>query len=514
MINIINNLGNYSLHCFSTTKLDLTGNITFKDKYGCNGIIRTTRCKYLYIAIPKEEVDKTLNAIKIVAGIHYTFVDILDIFKEMSFNYEYIEKDEDIRFLNTKYRGYYVIEIKTESKKKDYRHRYYAFCMVRHFYYDQYKLIKYLKIHRFLKTDLEKILMLALIAVEGNSHSFVSNNIPLDDNLTFESLLESYRWFDNNAPTGFRYTNNYKLYFDYDIEDVLEIINNSIEKIKSTLFSYSHLNNYDNYNLKSICNIEKLNIDEEYFKKAMRLKSDKVLYKDDNYIIFSISWGELHGKKNLITIPINLNSKIKHNSLPGYNILKPKIAKYIVNLDKPSKQVVDNCIILNSYTSILNLKNRKFINTLCDQEEASNYPLLLKNKYKKLVETNIFVNSKDELKHYNLQKYVKYPIFKNYKTHHLYFTKDGLFLHQLESQDQVLDSFMTNFKESILNYNEIIKKCNEVFKNSQLDIGVITCNVCDDTNAIYITDISAYPIMSGNFVKTLYLQKINSMCST
>jgi hypothetical protein len=504
------NLNNYSKYYLSNNDIDLDSNIKFLERWGCNGFIRNSNIKHLYIAIPKEEVDATLDFVNDRNDTSYTFDNTLAIFKEMGFNYQYKLIDENITFRGKDYSNYYVIKISIEDCHQK---RYYAFCMVRHFYYDEATLIRYLRIYKFLNNDIDKIIALSAISYFSPGYTFSGRKVPLDINVTFKDLLKLYKNDNcNNLTFGMSFK---KLPINNDLNYNVQSLLHSIEDFKNELKTIKKcgffINEYDKPYNNFIFSSGDLNISPESINKLIKL--NRSIYNNANFSI-NLPHFIYHPDKPLIidkcalliTRPIKLSKYC--------TIIDPIAPKYVVNMGKSTRYTISNEIIINDYNIIKKLKNRRFVNKIANQEEFTNFPLKLLKVTKTLKnDKEIVINSKEELVNsgLNIKKYIKQPIFKNSNKHYLFFTKNDLFLHQIEVDTHIIDDKMTEF----LQYNKVSKialeKSLEVFKNSKLDIGVIIADVCKDTGDIYIIDVSPF-IDNGIYATKKYLQKINDIC--
>ncbi len=505
------NLNNYSKYYLSHNDINLDSNIKFLERSGCNGFIRSSPIKYICIVIPKEEVDNTLKASNDTNDTSYTFEDVLDIFKEMGFNYQYKLINKNIDFRQKSYSDYYVIKIPIEDCHQK---RYYAFCMVRHFYYDQKTLIRYLRAYRFLNSDIDKIITLSIISHFSAGYTFSGRKIPLNVNTTFKDLLKHYKEDNSNnlnygisakkSPIGEN--------LNYNVQALLDFIELQKNEMKTIREYESFIDEYNTPYNNFIFSSGDLNISPKSINKLRRFSVS--VSSNVNFAIYKTAL-TYHWDKPLIIDKCALLISRPTKMLKYCTIVDPIAPKYVVNMGKSTKYNVTDEIVINNYSIIKKLKNRRFINKISDQEESTNFPLKLLKVSKTLKnDEEIVINSKEELINSNLdlKKYVKQPIFKNSNKHYLFFTKNGLFLHQIKLDTHIIDDKMIEFSEYTKVSKIILEKSLEVFKNSKLDIGVITADVCKDTENIYITDVSPF-IDNGIYATKKYLQKINDICA-
>lgn len=504
------NVNNYSKYYLSHDDISLDSVINFKERQGCNGFIRNSTVKYIYIVIPKKEVDYTLKVANDINETSYTFEDVLDIFKEMGFNYQYKLINESINFRDLFYKNYYLIKISIEDCNQK---RYYAFCMVRHFYYEQELLIRYLRVYRFLNSDIDKIIALSLISHFSSGYTFSGRKVPLNINITFKDLLKYYKNHGSNSLSYGIIVNKLPIQYNlkYDVQTLLDFIEFQKNEIKA-IGEYESFTDeqgipYNNF----IFNSGYLNISP---KSINNLKKFPIYHVNDTFTITKESF-TYHDSKPLIIDKCALLISRPTKMSKYCTIIDPIAPKYIVNMGKFTKYNVSNEIVINNYSIVKKLKSRKFINKIADQEESTTFPLKLLKVSKTLKnDDGIVINSKEELinSNLNVKKYVTQPIFKNSNKHYLFFTKDGLFLHQIKLDTHMIDDKMIEFSEYTKISKIVLEKSLEVFKNSKLDIGVIIADVCKDTDAIYITDVSPF-IDNGIYATKKYLQKINDICA-
>lgn len=502
------NINNYSKCFLSDNKLSLNDAIPLAHRSGCNGFIKSSSAKYIYIAIPEDSINNVLNYVYENTSIKYTLDDVLSIFTEMTFNYTYNFIDGDIDFLNNLYKGYYIFEIENITNKL---HRYYAFCMLRHFYYAQDILTTYLSIYNKLETEWDKIIALSLCTSFQSQYSFIGAHIPLINSLTFQDIHRIYlNDYDNNTCSGVLCSNITNI-------NVSTIISN-INMIKNTI-----LNNVDN--IKSLIietnpilekyqtihnNILKWNIHESY---------NYIFYNGMNKYItingITIRYRESYISDLIIpSIPSKLN--IIRKFIPKfYDILKPIVPKIIVNITSTSRN--NDIKTLNPSTIISKLKNRTFINKLTNQEEPSNFPIKFVKKIKTKNDSSFIVNSKKELERIqklgqvDFKKFVKQRVLKNSNKHYLFFTKKELFLYQIRLEDRIIDDDDPDIKRFILkDTKNLILTCQNIFNSSGLDIGVITVDVNLKTQEYVIEDICTY-VHNGTLSSTKYLNEVNNL---
>lgn len=502
------NINNYSKCLLSNDKMPLNDASLLADRSGCNGFIRSSSAKYLYIAIPKSSVDNVLNYVYENTNIKYTLDDVLSIFTEMTFNYTYNFVDTQINFLDNTYNGYYIFEIENVTNKL---HRYYAFCMLRHFYYAQDILTTYLGIYNKLETEWDKIIALSLCTSFQQQYSFIGHCIPLINNLTFQAIHEIYCKNSGNTNSLGVVCSNIKSInistIISNIDIIKNIILNNVDHIKSLIIETNpllkHYQTIDN-------DILKWNIDPSYhfifnnsMNKYINIDGIQIRYKESNI-----------GDLIIPQIPLKLNI-IKKYIPKFYNILKPIAPKILVNITSTTRN--NNIKTLNCSSIISKLKNRAFINKLTNQEEPNNFPVKFVKKIKTKNDDSFIVNSKKELEiiqksgQVDFKKFIKQQILKNSNKHYLFFTKKELFLYQIQLEDCIIDDDDPNIKQFILKDTEnLIVTCQDIFNNSGLDIGVIVVNVNLKTQEYIIEDICTY-VHNGALSSTKYLNEVNNL---
>ena len=499
---MIININNYSLALLSDIKLELNSDIKFNHRSGCNGFVRNSRKKYMYLVIPKKNITQVLTTVKNRSGITYTLDDVLDILKEMSFVYNYIFIDKTIKFMNDFNHGYYVFEIPII---KNHYHRYYSFCMLRHFYYGETVLIDYLSRYHELKDDLEKIISLGMIhSTNTGFYTFVSNRLPIDHNLNFTKLLNYYYYARHNTP-GEGFHVNLKTTFNNDVKVYKEfILKNSNNVNKNIRFESEFI-------ISNYLSNDNINIDD---KQLMHFKSLGSYYIEriDN-IAVNYKSIKIPNEAIILNKPSIIN--ITKNLLPKKHLfLLPKTPEYVINVNKVVRKNHDYNVI-NDSKIISSLKNRKLVNTLANQKESNTYPFKFVKNIKTKKDEFFIINNEQELveinKNINIKKYLKEPYYKNSKNHYLFYTKEGLFLYQIKLDDYIIDNSNTDIlKYMVKDSTSLISKCHDIFKKSNLDIGVITIKVNTDNDDYFITDISSF-IENGSYCTNKYLSELNKL---
>ncbi len=515
------NINNYSLCNLSETSYDINNQtVRLENRHGCNGFVRSSRKKYLYLAIPKKHIENVLKTVKEQSNNDYSLDDVLEIFKEMSFNYDYTYNDGNITFMDESYKGFYLFKI--ENSINQY-HRYYAFCMIRHFYYGENILINYLNSYKELPSELDKIIALSIFNRFTSVYSFVGNILPLDKEINFKELLSLYYIMGGNC-------NNTGLNIGYidmiDNPPVTEILA-QIQKLKEQLLNYKPVGVFKDENLKEtfkayileeLCKasqpgktVNVVNLSEKTMK-AFRKYSDYVNFGLNGYTFLDRTLSNI---KNFI-IPakpsiINILSKTIPNKKKFVEVNTPE---YVVNINKASRKVYD-CMVINSSEVLKNLKKRTYINALCEQPADYNFPYKLVRSVKTLKEQEFIINNEQELTDFkavnNIRLYIKKPILNNSKKHYLFFTKNELFLYQVKTDNVILDNSCDKITDYMLkDSSTLIKKCHNIFKNSLLDIGVITLTVDVEANKYFIDDITSF-VENGDFATTAYLNQINKI---
>lgn len=508
------NINNYSLSRLTDEDLDMNSKLGLRQHSGCNGFVKNNTSKYLYLAIPKVKVDEVLKEVYNNTKIEYTLDNVINLFKEMGFDYEYIFKDEETIFQDGTYKGYYLFKI---EKKSNHIVRYYAFCMVRHFYYAQDILITYLSLYHKLNTDLEKIIVLSIIARFQSQYSFVYNKIPLINNLTFKILLSEYiKYRHNNTPEGISSNAT-----DFS----LECVYNNMLIIKNM-----YIANVENYSIFNT-NDEEKTLFKDYIINNLKIEDTEFynLNIDFKYLdklrngyhkVYSIPGGYIHAntiranEKILIPkkpIKLNINKK---SLFTRKLILEPITPKIVINVDKITKDNYD-CKVLNTKQVITNLKNRKNLFSLCSQTENYDFPFKLVRSIKTKNDSEIVINNSDELESFksseNIKKYIKQPYLKNIKKHYLFFTKDELFLYQVKLEDSIIDNSCSNITNYMLPHSsEVVSRCHELFKNSGLDIGVVVLDVDLNANTYAINDITSF-VSNGAYASSMYINQIDKV---
>jgi len=508
------NVNNYSLSYLSNEKLDLNSDIKFQHRGGCNVFVKNSNCKYLYIVIPKDSVDESLKEIYDTSGLSYTLDDILEVYKEMTFNYSYKYFDGDIKFIDKTYKGYYKFEIEITSNRY---HRYYAFCMIRHFYYAQDILTKYMTLYHELKDNLEKILCLSIIARFQGQYTFVGLCIPIIQDITFEKLLKYYYKYRCNQ-NSFGIKSDMKVQ-DYNAKNTLA----EVKKLKNGFINYDvqecvfndgfYIKALKNYILKStkssLREIFTLNID---INQLNSFKYGYYYLREVNDVLIGDSYVKIPENVIIFDYPCQIN--ISKNLLQKKSFIIPSNPKYILNVDKVSKNV-DEAIVLNKASVITSLKNRVYLNSLSSQKEATKFPFRLIRNLKVKNEQDFIINNIEEFESFmktnNIKKYIRQTLLNNSTKHYLFFTQKELFLHQVKLQDRVLDNYSAEILQYVLPYNNrMVKHCHKVFRESSLDIGVVTVEVSLEDNNYLITDISPF-VKNGQYSTNMYINQINKL---
>lgn len=406
------NVTNYSLYKSTCRQEEEIGkNFTHHD--GCNAFVRRISEDFLYFIVPEKLINETIEEINRKCTSSYTLDMIIGVFNEMNFHYDYKLIEKPVIFQDRTYSNYYVFTLTGYSNRII---RYYAFCMIRHFYYYQDILIDYMVLYEQCKTELEKIVSL-YISSKGCPNVFMGS-LPATVT-TFKEVLVLFN-HHNNVPASIYVSS---LVSSYD----------SIRKLASTLSTYSN-NVVLSVNLcyfkKSFYEIISKNI---FPKKFARFMDKRYSSYDHSDFVTSIPVLDISTKRKVIISPIKLN--IKKSSINSYNILYPD-TEYSINMEVISRK--ENC--LNNYKAINNLKKTKVLDVLCKQ-------------------------SKDML--------------ENYNTHYLFFSNRGLFLHQVQKEGYIMDSNFEGFKDYELK-ESMIKHFHDIFSRSGLDIGVFTVKISND----------------------------------
>lgn len=432
------NVCNYSQYVASTTKRDDVSD-HIRQHHGCNAFIRRTTEEYLYIIIPSELITEVLDEINKKNNTTYTLEDIINAFREMGFHYNYKLVEKKTTFLGITYDGYYVFELSKYSNKVT---RYYAFCMIRHFYYYQNVLIDYMKFYPQYKNDTEKIISLYLASIHC-VNTFMGTLCTEAD--TFKDVLSRFKY--HNYPIERIQLVGKK--FEYQsILDIAEVYNS----IKSNVTVSD--------TLRSIV----------FDTSKLLLSNNKKLLSKSNTSISGTSYTayvpkfELSPKKKVLVSPIKLN--ISKNALSSYNVLCMDDT-YSINMDKTSRK--ENA--LNFYKVVNNLKKEKVLNTLCKQKE---------------------------------------DVLGDYDIHYLFFSKRGLFLHQVQEPGCIIDSNFKDFDKYSIS-DAFMNHFHKIFLESNLDIGVITVKIHNDD--YYVTEIKPFK-NNGEYSLIKYINELKYVWSS
>lgn len=425
------NVCNFSQYAVSTTKLDsISAHI--RQHHGCNAFIRHIPENYLYIIVPLKLIQEVLYTINKKSNTSYNLEDIINVFREMGFHYDYTLVKERTIFLGVPYNEYYVFELSGYSNKVT---RYYAFCMIRHFYYYQNVLIDYMSLYSQYKNELEKIIALYL-ASRHCVNSFMGTLSTEAD--TFKEVLSKFKY--HNYPMqkihvggNFDYQNIANIAEIYKSVKITAILSNTLSTITSDTSKFL---------LSSVKNF---------------ISRTNTTFTGTNYTAY-IPKLEITNKRKVLVSPIKLN--INKDSLSSYNVLCLDDT-YSINMNKASRK--ENT--LNHYKAINNLKKEKFLNALCKQEE-------------------------DSLEKYNI--------------HYLFFSKRGLFLHQVQEPEYVIDSSFKDFEKYSIS-DAFMNHFHKIFLESDLDIGVITVKIHNDD--YYVIEIKPFK-NNGEYSLIKYINEL------
>ena len=145
---------------------------------GCNQYIRNLEQKNLLVIIPNSYIEEVCSRSK------KTFNEIMDEFRSMGFKYDVynLEEGRQFGFLNDKRYGpkkYTIINCPIDGYSNHIR--YYAFCMIRHFYYYEDYIVKYLE---FANSDMDESTKIKL-------HSFLSGAYNVGNTFIFSGILKN-----------------------------------------------------------------------------------------------------------------------------------------------------------------------------------------------------------------------------------------------------------------------------------------------------------------------------------
>lgn len=522
MNNFVVNTSNYSKSNLSklNTVLPLNSNLKCISISGCNQIIKKSNYSNLYIEIPKKIIDNFINYLNpLVPNINYTLDKILDIFGEMTFYYDYNFIDSDITFMGKTYKGYYLFHIKNISDtKNNNKHRYYAFCMIRHFYYYQEVLLNYLKFYPYLKTDLEKILVLSLLGKTAG-YTFVGSSIPKDINLTFKTLLNIYYIYNNNnniisiTPNiTLRNKNWYKSF-----QEVIKFIKLPLKTQHLYLNKDNNSIVYDDY----LYTLKKL---EDPLKNIISIKdsSDHFIINNNCIVLPNISFFvnilRFRYQPTLIK-PFSTNI-VMHSSVKkflSFIYLTNTYYDKVINIDSFDKNLNSDIKVINSKKSILFCRNRSNITKLFPDLEINTKAIHLKKKSINTNNKNIILDKNDSISKFLLRKYVILPYYNDIIEHYLLFTKSGLVAYYKCIPLYINNNIYKTDIELIGNSQytnidkEIINQSLKVFSNSDLDVGFVKC-ISDSKNPIdfYVDSIKVY--MSINLdSKNKFIDSLNNI---
>ncbi len=125
------------------TSQNLDDKLSFRYSVGCHAFVMGISNRYVHMAIPKEIVDKRLKYWKI------SLDNLLSLYETMGFKIIYTESKEKMTFTKKEYSEWVIFILDSNTFDSNIfndiarrKARYFAFCMLRHFYYRS-GLIKY-----------------------------------------------------------------------------------------------------------------------------------------------------------------------------------------------------------------------------------------------------------------------------------------------------------------------------------------------------------------------------------
>lgn len=280
------NLNNFSAHIRTNTKISKecfdTTSCSVTSLSGCNGPILSANERFLYLFIPKLEVNKIEKESKL------SFIDIINEISKFGFECTIIESDckNSYKYYNSSIsiNDSIIIELDLGNYNNS-RHRYYAFCMYRHFYYCQNTLINYLKIIEENDTESVRIKKLswAVGAAYNGGFTFLPSFIVND--YTIEYILNKFDTLTNSInnmgifPTEElndyatdlkKYTEEYQIYKDIaDLKYKFISIENIDMKKYNNIFSDIIISEH----------ISNINICSGRWEKYIAIKDSKKLDK-------------------------------------------------------------------------------------------------------------------------------------------------------------------------------------------------------------------------------------------
>jgi hypothetical protein len=474
---MVTNTNNYSLHKVNSTYSSVhASNIALASVIsGCNQIIKGYRDKYLFIYIPKKYVDNVINSINEKVTKKITLSDILDEYKKMGFTYivDNFTTEEKRDFLGKSYNEWYCFTIEHNNCSKT---RYYAFCMIRHFYYFQNYIIEYFT--NILNEDYDeykKILLLGILNRKFNVSYTYIQQVNTYENDTFEKTLNYFLKKGMNAGTGI----NLKIAMEIPYLELYEqvyYINNLIKDNETIVINKKDipvLNKIiDTFKLKEYITFSDITIQKcghyKYYE-VLNIKNVLNINNIFNNVYNNIDEVNVHINVNNATCSTNKSFKIlnmtkilrniKKNSFvqirsrhPSHDVFRKKIISKnscVIRLGSTTELKKDFDIEINSIESIKNSSNKRRMKMCFDEHEVKTakwrnlnddlselkYPLVVKNifgsrntgNYKVDTEDQlsalIDVLSKKELKNYIVEEYKNY--LKEYRIH---VSTDGVFL--------------------------------------------------------------------------------------
>ena len=240
------NTSNFSAHIFRSTPftqenidLLLGGSITILG--GCNGAVTGASSRYMYLFLKKDDIKIMCDETK------KTFEEILEEISNFGFKFKIFESKATGKY---EFLSHYTTineSIIVELDLRDYtssRHRYYAFCMFRHFYYGQNVLFNYLNICDKNDSEFDRIKKLSWCSINSSVYTFLPPIVCKE--VTVKELVAYFNKVASNTigPYGL-YLGETKEPYATTIEKTLNIMK-ELSEIPKTSTSFILYNAKDN----------------------------------------------------------------------------------------------------------------------------------------------------------------------------------------------------------------------------------------------------------------------------
>jgi len=289
---------------------------------GCNEHIKNIEDNNLLVIIPNIYIDD------VVKKTNKSLEEILAECSSMGFKYEVFKPTSytEVKFLanNVNLRDCTLINLPI-SRSYTKRTRYYAFCMIRHFYYYQDYLVSYLNIITSDMSEAYKLKLLSyLSSTTGGGNAFIYSGIFKE--ATFNQVLELYNDQKNNSNTTLNLTN---------INNCLMLFKtNDLVGFKSSLEAHEKLNDILENCLYSSTKIKEL----EKYEVTNAISDMKVkLFFNNNAACYAYNIKDLNlpyvvGTNNNVSVILYANNHTqnvkKSNNSHSHTLIAVNSEKY------------------------------------------------------------------------------------------------------------------------------------------------------------------------------------------